>query len=233
MGAGVLFVIGLFFLLGERMNRAAHSSGAVAPHSLEQARQPPASSPLAEQAVALETEIEHLDGAAKVAKQRELVTLLMDAGYVDRAAMEQQQVAEALDTAEAWRLAGDLFYGWMRGLEKLGQTDPAVAQRAVAAYQRFLAAEPDNLDARTDLASAYLGSNEPMRAVDEIKRVLEADPEHVQARYNYGVMLARIGRMEQAIKQFEHVKTYANPGSLPYRQAEEAIRLARESTDSP
>ena len=57
----------------------------------------------------------------------------------------------------------------------------------------------------------------------EIRQVLDADSTHVQARFNYGVMLARIGRNDQALTQFETVKRFAEPNSAQYRQAESAI----------
>ncbi|HMB89913.1 MAG TPA: tetratricopeptide repeat protein, partial [Rhodothermales bacterium] len=179
-----------------------------------------------EQAQALETEIEQLEGEAKLAKQRELANLFIGGGRLDRAALVQQEIAEVQSTPEEWKRAGDLFYDWMSTLQD--QAKPPVAQQAIAAYQRVLEVQPDNHDVRTDMATAYLSSNNPMQGVQEIKQVLDADPNHLHARFNYGIMLALIGRGDQATEQFEAVKSLVGPESSYYQQAEEAIQSLQQ-----
>jgi cytochrome c-type biogenesis protein CcmH/NrfG len=69
----------------------------------------------------------------------------------------------------------------------------------------------------------YDGVN-PMRAIDEINHVLEQDPDHLQANFNRGIMLAQIGRTDQALEQFERVLSLAEAGTPAYQRASEAIR---------
>jgi tetratricopeptide (TPR) repeat protein/ribosomal protein L40E len=202
VGAGVLLVVVLFLVTAVSKT--------------------PLDAQVAAQVEALEGEIEQLSGEARLAKQRELVVVLAGAARLDRAALAQQEVAEATNAPDDWKRAGDLFYDWMDPLQ--GAEKARIAGQAVNAYQRVLEADPDNLDVRTDMATAYLSSNQPMEGVAEIKRVLEADPNHLHARFNYGIMLAMIGRTEVAIEQFELVKSQVDETSSYYQQADDAIR---------
>ncbi len=228
VGAGVLLVLALFLVtaVSKSPPDTPTTTQPATPSAIEPGSLPPLPEPLAAQAEALEADIDGLSGEEKIARQRELVSLLFGAGRLDRAALEQQKIAEAQDAPEDWKRAGDLFYDWMVTLE--GPRKVEAAQQAIAAYQRVLAVDPDNLDVRTDMATAFLSSNNPMQGVTEIKRVLETDPNHLHAVFNYGIMLSMIGRREQAIEQFEKVKTLVDQDSRYYQQADEAIRLIQQ-----
>lgn len=234
LGTGVLLVIVLFLVTAISREQATRpvvgtTPAATPPAGAQSAPTLPASStPLppfvAEQSATLEAEIETLTGEEKLAKQQELITLFLTSGRLDKAAPVQKTIAQELDSPDVWRRTGDLYYDWMRQLEDEGRKDPVVAQEAISAYQRVLEVEPNNLDVRTDMATAFLSSNNPMQGVQEIKKVLDVDPNHVQARFNYGIMLAMIGRAEQALEQFENVKTLVGTESPFFQQAVDAIR---------
>ena len=231
VGAGVLLVVVLFLItaISKDQSAAPPSTAVTTPPPtppMDTGIPTPLPAQLAEQVAVLETEIEQLEGEAKLTKQRELANLFIGGGRLDRAALVQQEIAEVQGTPEEWKRAGDLFYDWMSTLQDPAK--PPVAQQAIAAYQRVLEVQPDNHDVRTDMATAYLSSNNPMQGVQEIKRVLEADPEHLHARFNYGIMLALIGRGEQATEQFEAVKELVGPESRYYQQAEEAIQSLQQ-----
>lgn len=172
------------------------------------------------------------DGAEAQRARRQKVDLLIGVGRMDHAAVTQRELALEEDSPEAWRRAGDLFYEWMGRMNE-GPERVEVAEAVVAAYERVLAETPDNLDVRADLATALLETNEPMQGVEEIQRVLDTDPDHLQARFNYGIMLAMIGRTEASIEQFEHAQRIVGEGSPFYRQAEQIIAELRESEGQP
>jgi tetratricopeptide (TPR) repeat protein len=230
VGAGVLLVVALFLVTAVSKMRpvsmpAPAAQGAPLPTAVPEGTPLPAE--LAEQAAAIEGDLEQLDGAARIARQRDLIALFYGAGRMDRAALEQEKIAQATGTVDDWKRAGDLFYDWMNTMPDGGGKVP-IATRAVKAYQTVLEQDPDNLDVRTDLATAYLSSGSPMEGVAEIKRVLDADPNHLHARFNYGLMLTWINRSDQAIEQFERVKSLVDESSDYYRRADEAIRAIRE-----
>ena len=182
---------------------------------------------MAAQVDSLEAAIANQSGAQMQDTRRELINAYVGAGHLGSAALVQKQMAEAAGTPEAWRRTGDLLYSWMETLK--GQPVAVqVAEHVVQAYQRVLEQQPDNLDVRTDMATAYLQTNSPMRGVKEINRVLDEDPDHFQARFNKGIMLVMIGRTDQAIAQFEKVKGIVGEESPYYQQAEQAIQTIRE-----
>jgi tetratricopeptide (TPR) repeat protein len=193
--------------------------------------------PLRDRIETLQSEISQRSGAERRAKQQELVNLYVGAGQLGQAAIIQRRIAEASGAPDAWRRAGDLLYSWMETLEGQQPASSQVAESVVQAYQNVLDQQPDNLDVRTDMATAYLQTNQPMRGVQEINQVLDADPDHFQARFNKGIMLTMIGRAEEAIQQFERVKEIVGTDSPYYQQANQAIetiqsRLSGEGESS-
>lgn len=178
----------------------------------------------------IRTAMEGEEGIMRQTLQQEIVNTYIGAGALGRAAQVQKAMAEEVDDPDAWRRTGDLLYSWM---EQLGQGSAPgaigqVAPHVVDAYQRVLEQEPGNLDVRTDMATAMLQTNAPMRGVEQINRVLEEDPDHFQARFNKGIMQLYIGRVDAAVAEFEEVKRIVGEDSPYYERADRAITLARE-----
>ena len=62
-------------------------------------------------------------------------------------------------------------------------------RKAVDAYSRALAINPRNPDVRTDMAVMYRGLKDYDRAVKELREAASQDPNHVNSRYNLGIIL--------------------------------------------
>jgi len=158
-----------------------------------------------------------LDGDARIAKLREGVALLLSVDRFDRAAVEQEAIAEMTGLEEDWVLAGNHYYDWMG--HHSGRERVEFARKAVAAYQRVLEINPDNLDARADMAFAYMSDPEnPMQGIQELTAVLAADSLHIRANHFRGIMLLEIGRTDQALTQFRKVRRLINDESNPIFQ---------------
>jgi len=163
--------------------------------------------------------------------KREKVVILAEGNRSDLAASLQVEIAEETGMPEDWKVAGDLYYGLMTE-ESQPSLRTQIANQVVSAYQKVLEVTPDNLDVRTDMATAYLNTNSPMLGVTEIKKVLEADPSHLNANFNYGLMLARINRAQEAIAQLELVLTLVSDStSMHYRRANELISSIRQQME--
>lgn len=194
------------------------------------------SASIAERADSIKEQLPNVEGDVKRTLQEQLVNLYVGASAFGRAAQLQQEMSETSEDTDDWRRTGDLFYNWMEkvGAESNGR-NPAIApigRRAIAAYEEVLAQNPENYDVRTDMATVLLRSNNPMRGVEELNRVLEADSTFVPARFNKGLALLWIGRYEQAIEQFEAVQELAGETSPQYQQAAQAIELVREEMNA-
>jgi hypothetical protein len=182
----------------------------------------------APQVDALREEIALLEGADRLARQRELVNLFVGIGRPDLAAMEQEEVARVDGTVDSWTRAGNLYYDWIDGVD--GAHRVAVARRAIAAYKKVLEHDPENLDVRVNMAVAYLYDPEdPMEAINNNNFVLERDPSHIPANFNRGLMLLQINRMSEGVAQMEKVKQLAGEGTPFYRQAQQVIDAVNEA----
>ncbi len=226
VGAAVALVVALFLVTA--VSKKTHPKSVEESPATTTVTSAPVSGILAEQIAVLDGQIQSDTGFARITRQREKAYLLMQSDRPDLAAMEYQAVAQATGVVEDWRIAGDLFYDWMTGEEDASRR-AQIAGNAVAAYEQVVALEPDNLGVRTDLATAYLNTGSPMKGVTEIKRVLEADSTHLDANFNYGLMLWRIGRNDQAAAQFEKVMDMAGDASEHYNRASEALRTMQQA----
>lgn len=106
---------------------------------------------------------------------------------------------------------GDSLASFLRGeaLMQLGRFDEALLELAAA-----LEKNPDDVGSRKAYALASLRANEPARAVDALRPLVEEDPgggEDPAALAMYGASLAELGRDEEAIPPLEKALR-AEPG---------------------
>ncbi|HEY5565009.1 MAG TPA: zinc-ribbon domain-containing protein [Rhodothermia bacterium] len=162
------------------------------------------------------------DLTRKQALLEELVQSYAGAGRLDLAGRQQEALAAELNTSEAWATAGNMHFDWMEG--QSGPERVKAAQRAARAYEKALEFDGSNLDVRTDLGVAYLNDpSSPMLAIQNTNQVLEADSNHVQANFNKGVMLAQIGRTDEAIRLFRKVMQLSAPGEPAHERAKQVL----------
>lgn len=62
-------------------------------------------------------------------------------------------------------------------------------EKAKEFYLKALEVDPNNTHVRTDLASSYRSLGETDQALEELNKVLKADPKHEVALYNSGIIL--------------------------------------------
>ncbi|GAB5517758.1 MAG: zinc-ribbon domain-containing protein [Rhodothermales bacterium] len=239
VGAGILLVVMLYVITIVSGNGSfnptvtgSNSGGGVVGTAPPTAATTPTDAPspfgeitpaLAEQVTALEDQIDATSGAEQTQLKRELVNLLIGSGRPDLAANVQEEVAQATNAPVDWERAGMLLFEWMDALPN-SAIKTAVAQRTITAIERVLQERPNDLDLRATLgwAALYDPSN-PMRAITETNAVLEQDPNHVQANFNRGQMLLQIGRVDEALAQFEKLLTIVEPTSATHQQVSALI----------
>lgn len=130
----------------------------------------------------------------------------------------------ALETAEGWYESGRYY---LTAAFSTVQSDPTSsvrwARRAIADFERSLDLE-DAPRVRVALAeAATFDPSDPMRPVQELQTVLEADPQNVDATFLLGERRLMIGRVDSARAAFERVLSLA-PADAPIRaRAQEAL----------
>ncbi len=222
---------------GQQQRPMASGGGQPAPTDLQTLLDQTADSltgSIAQQIDSLRTRVQQASGSGKRQFQVELVNLYIGAGHPGRAALVQKEVADATDRVDARRRTADLLYRWMQKLQGQGQREQVfqVARHAAQAYGTVAEQRPDDLDARTRMGEAYLLTNEPMQGIEAINGVLEEDSTFVPARFQKGLALLQINRLDQATRQFEKVKRFAENGSPFFQQADRALTVIEERREA-
>ena len=189
---------------------------------------------IAEKVDSLRTRLDEVSGIRARRTKAQLVNLYVGAGENGRAAVLQQEIARSAEDLGEWERAANLMYRWMQDLSANQSRQKAfqVAGQAALAYEKVVEDQPDNLDARTRMGETYLLTNNPMKGIEAINGVLEDDSTYVPARFQKGLALLQINRLDEAITQFEAVKRHAEESGGFYQQADRAIQIIRERSGS-
>lgn len=78
--------------------------------------------------------------------------------------------------------------------------------KALELYNRILSIDKNRTDVITSLAIMYYNKSDFSQSKMYIERILRINPEHVEAKYNLGLIEARLGDMEAAKKQWEDLQ---------------------------
>jgi tetratricopeptide (TPR) repeat protein/ribosomal protein L40E len=220
-GAAALVIV-LFAItqLTDRSDRltppgeATAASGEAAPMG-----PPPLSDEARQRVEALEQQIEaEADDEQRRELRQQLVDTLWRESAFGRAGEVQEVIARELDTADAWADAGSFYLAQMLRIE--GPDQSRYARDAARSFELALERRPGDLDIKTDLATAYIRHpDNPMRGVELVREVIDENPDHTRARYNYALMLAQIGRNDQARSELEQVIARTEPGEFIHDHA--------------
>ena len=88
-----------------------------------------------------------------------------------------------------------------QGGEDLGQVRDF--SETIVQLQAVLATNPDNIDARIQLANAYFDSRQWDKAVNEYSKVLEKNPNNPDVRTDLGICYREIGDFDKALEEFK------------------------------
>lgn len=128
---------------------------------------------------------------------------------------QQQRALNALtalqrnpEDSEALLDMGNFYFDAMTGAQQAGDRSSELryARRGQRYYERYLELRPDDNDARADVASLYFYAGQTDKAIQEVGRVLESNPDHINANYNLGIFYLRgRGDIKAAKDQMEKV----------------------------
>jgi len=89
----------------------------------------------------------------------------------------EQRVAANANDADAWLQLGNTYF------------DSNNFLKAIDAYKKYLAIQPNNPNALTDLGIMYRNTGQTAEAIATFDRAMAADSKHVQAAFNKGIVL--------------------------------------------
>jgi tetratricopeptide (TPR) repeat protein len=98
--------------------------------------------------------------------------------------------------------------GHNEGFERLmtagrGYLEKGEATNAVKAYAKAVKAAPESIDARLNLANAFLLANNSQGVIEQCQKVIELDPNQPAAYYLMGCAHLRENQAEQAVQAFQ------------------------------
>jgi hypothetical protein len=119
-------------------------------------------------------------------------------------------------------------YGYAHALESEGNTNLAVAE-----YRRALAIDPSHADSLYNLGTLHIKRGEAAEAVPLLRDLVARVPNDPKIVNNYAAALARVGDLDEAIRQFRRALEL-NPAFTPSREGlARALRLKEKGPSGP
>jgi tetratricopeptide (TPR) repeat protein len=146
--------------------------------------------------------------AGTAASRRQVATTLA-ARYAtvqrfDSAGYYLTTVATAQPSEKAWQEAADAYfqaYSFAASAER----KKMLGDKARELYDKVLAANPNNLDAKTNLGMAYMSSDNPVKGIGLLREVLEQDPKNEKVLYNLGILAIQSNQLDKATERFSEL----------------------------
>lgn len=140
-----------------------------------------------------------------VKKQMALAALFEANNLKALAAMERKSVAEGTTADSVWIKAANELYSAAHGADNQELAQYVLSQ-AAACYENALELNPENTDAKINLAVTYLeGQTEPMKGVMLLREITDKDPGNITANLILGKYGIVSGQFDKAVQRFEKV----------------------------
>jgi len=185
-----------------------HDHDAEADKEFSEVPSPTVDSALSSQFALLEDKVSHSDNDEEIALLYDsLVDLSVRSKLPAYAARYGKRKAMVLPTEKNWMRSGDIYF---KAFQMSKKQSKSMINGAVAAYQKVLEINPENLEAKTGLGVAYVEGASilgmmPMKGIGVLQEVLNSDPENINAITNLGYFAIQSGQYEKAIERFETV----------------------------
>ena len=160
---------------------------------------------LAQQITDLETSLQNKADNEKLVVQKQLAQSWDDVNKPAPAAFYYEIVADKESNFNNWLKVGDRFTEAYKNTQD-SLIQPALVQKASAAYKKAVELDKSSLDARTGLGIAYVnGSGSPMEGIQLLLAVVKEDPKNIKANMNLGLFSMKSGQFDKAIDRFKTV----------------------------
>jgi tetratricopeptide (TPR) repeat protein len=130
----------------------------------------------------------------------------------DSAGYYLASLAATQPSEKAWQQAADAYfqaYSFAASAER----KKMLGDKARELYDKVLAANPDNLDAKTNLGMAYMSSDNPVKGIGLLREVLEQDPKNEKVLYNLGILAIQSNQYDKAVERFSQL-VQVNPKNV-------------------
>ncbi|AWV98130.1 tetratricopeptide repeat protein [Arcticibacterium luteifluviistationis] len=200
---GILLSIGLYFLPKTVISTDGESKGQSASTSSESedTESHTVLSPEQEQTL---TSIKTSENLTEVEMNQSLVDFFREQSIFDSAAYYSGILAETSNTEASWLETADLYYqAYSLTLSPIKREE--FAEKARGVYQKVLEINPNQLQAKTNIAMTYTTSSSPMQAILMLRQVLDEDPKFIPAIMSMGALSMQSGQYDKAVSRFQQV----------------------------
>ncbi|MBK0380260.1 tetratricopeptide repeat protein [Mucilaginibacter segetis] len=151
----------------------------------------------------LESKLGGSNEAEKADLQRTLATEWDNVGQPAPAAFYYLALAKQNNTMADWLNAGNRFNEAYKVTQDASEQS-AFTANAVEAFENAAKLQPDNLEAKTGLGTAYVnGGATPMQGIALLLEVVKKDPNNWNANLNLGLFSMKSGQFEKAVQRFK------------------------------
>jgi thioredoxin-like negative regulator of GroEL len=135
---------------------------------------------------------------------KEIAEVFLAANRIDSAAFYVEKIATISPTNENWQRAGDAYFQAFN-LAIRQENISSLADKTRFCYNKVLENNPHNLQAKTNLAMTYVGSDTPMQAIMTLREVIDENPNYIPALMNLGVLSMQSNQYDKAYERFRAV----------------------------
>ena len=144
--------------------------------------------------------------AGTLASQYTAVQRFDSAGYYSAT------VAQTQPSEQNWQKAADSYFQ-AYSFASSEARKKMLGGKARELYDKVLAANPNNLDAKTNLGMAYMSSDNPVKGISLLREVLEQDPNNEKVLYNLGILAIQSNQFDKAAERFAQLAK-VNPNNV-------------------
>jgi tetratricopeptide (TPR) repeat protein len=141
-----------------------------------------------------------------------LATIYQAVQRFDSAGYYLATVAQAQPSEKGWQQAADAYFE-AYSFASSEERKKMLGSKARELYDKVLAANPNNLDAKTNLGMAYMSSDNPVKGITLMREVLEQDPKNEKVLYNLGVLAIQSNQLDKAAERFAQL-VKVNPANV-------------------
>jgi len=144
--------------------------------------------------------------AAKLAASYSTAQRFDSAGYY------LATVAQGKPSEKAWQAAADAYFQAYT-FASSAERKKMLGTEARELYDKVLAANPKNLDAKSNLGMTYMSSDNPVKGITIMREVLEQDPRNEKTLYYLGEMAIQSNQLDKAAERFGQL-VKVNPNNV-------------------
>jgi tetratricopeptide (TPR) repeat protein len=120
------------------------------------------------------------------------------------AAEYYKKMAEINASEKSWSDAATRYLAALR-TENDSATGAWLLEQAIQCSRKVVEINPENINAKMDLALCLAETNNPMEGIRLLREVAEKHPENDKAQMNLGILSIRSGQFDKAVERFNKV----------------------------